>query len=202
MIQSSQQVWSAAWVAKFVWIRFGGPAQRARSVDGWALAKPESAVHHAKLESDKFGDGARDQFSGLIESCTRLKFSITGTHFNALSTVMIYSLLNKEFCIPDKKDNKLSSSYHLKSSVHLRVLRRTHSLGLRQTEEDERRWSVPRNPNLRHSMLDSSLGNLSSNPLRLCTALQHKSAKTGTKWFRHSYQLSNFAYSLFERTCQ
>ncbi len=40
-------------------------------------AGDRGAGHRAKLDSDKFGDEAGDETSGLIESCTRLKFPIT-----------------------------------------------------------------------------------------------------------------------------
>ncbi len=37
---------------------------------------PQTAAHRTKLDSDEFGDEAEDQTSGLIESRTRLNFSI------------------------------------------------------------------------------------------------------------------------------
>ncbi len=40
------------------------------------LAKPGTAAHRAKLDSEKFGDEAGDQTGGVIESCTHLMFSI------------------------------------------------------------------------------------------------------------------------------
>ncbi len=81
MIQSSLQDWPATELPNLPWSSslagwLWGWAQRARMVGGWGLAKPETAVHRAKLDSaDKFGVEAGDQTGGLIGSCTRLRFS-------------------------------------------------------------------------------------------------------------------------------
>ncbi len=54
-----------------------------------ALAKPETAAHRAKLDSDKFDDeAAGDQTDGLIESGNRLKFSI--------ASLISYGMLRRE----------------------------------------------------------------------------------------------------------
>ncbi len=50
----------------------------------------ETAAQRAKLDSDKFGDGAGDETGGVTESYTRLNFSITTIlYFNSI-TMMLY----------------------------------------------------------------------------------------------------------------
>ncbi len=55
MIQSSQQVWSAAELPNLSESNLAGGlwgvATRARTVRGWALAKPETAAHRAWLDT-------------------------------------------------------------------------------------------------------------------------------------------------------
>ncbi len=53
------------------------PVMRVGSVGEHSEQKPETAAHWAKQDADKIGVDARDQTGGLIESCTRLNFSIT-----------------------------------------------------------------------------------------------------------------------------
>ncbi len=65
-------------VAEFVCIQFGGfccEGELASAVS--PIGKLETAARPVKQDSDKFGDDAGGQTGGLIESCTRLKFSIT-----------------------------------------------------------------------------------------------------------------------------
>ncbi len=80
MIQSSQQVWSATELqnlSESSW-RVGFEGALASPNGRWLSAgKPETAAHWAKLDSDRFGDETWDQASGMMESCTRLMFSIT-----------------------------------------------------------------------------------------------------------------------------
>ncbi len=73
MIQSSQQVSSSedfpnvsesSMACRGLWER----ASPARTLDGWAVAKPETAAHRSKLVSDKFGNDQGDQTECLIES--------------------------------------------------------------------------------------------------------------------------------------
>ncbi len=52
-------------------------------------ARSETVAHRTKLDSDKFGNEARDQTDGLIESCVHLNFSIT--RFNALSSMIYFT---------------------------------------------------------------------------------------------------------------
>ncbi len=77
-IQSSLQVWSAAAELPNLsgWAAVSGLAALTRTVRA-RYASPHSPP--AKLDSDKFGDEAGDETGGLIESCTRLKFSINIT---------------------------------------------------------------------------------------------------------------------------
>ncbi len=75
MIQSSPQVWPG--VAKFLSIQFGGWAVRASVTNPNGrqvkLAKPETAVHRAKRDSDKLGDEAGDQTGGYALKVRSLK---------------------------------------------------------------------------------------------------------------------------------
>ncbi len=68
------------------YVRREGPRRGPGSVLLWLRQSPRSPP--AKLDSDKFGDEPGDQTGGLIESYTRLNFSIT--YFNALN--IIYEL--------------------------------------------------------------------------------------------------------------
>ncbi len=80
MIQSSQQVWSAAELPDLSESSLaGGLWGLAASPNGQRPSASEAGDRspRAKLDSDKFGDEAGDQSGGLIEPYTRLKFSIT-----------------------------------------------------------------------------------------------------------------------------
>ncbi len=98
MIQSTQQVWSTTDYLNLSESGLGTVRAKAeiRSVEGWALAKQETAVLRAKLDSDKFGYGSGDQTGGLIESSLSLEVCMTHFTDNLLTCPLSIQRLPEE----------------------------------------------------------------------------------------------------------